>query len=165
VRSTWDRVVQGRLVHGRTQALARGRDAGADGGQVDRVAGRLAPHVVANELDQEGIPAGRRAGLGQGAVVDRAAHVVDGGPQRLADRFERHVREGEAGRPAQEGDDVLADSGPLDRLYRCLTGSVAVSAYELAALPLPSPDVLAKRAGLDADAFEAAVAETYGGQA
>jgi adenine-specific DNA-methyltransferase len=37
---------------------------------------------------------------------------------------------------------LLLDSDVLDRLYRCLTGSVAVSAYELAALPLPAADVI-----------------------
>lgn len=31
----------------------------------------------------------------------------------------------------------------LDRLYRCLSGTVAVSAFELEALPLPEPSVLA----------------------
>ena len=37
---------------------------------------------------------------------------------------------------------ALLSSDPVDRLYRCLTGSVAVSAYELEALPLPGADVL-----------------------
>lgn len=37
---------------------------------------------------------------------------------------------------------ALLSSEPLDRLYRCLTGSVAVSAYELEALPLPPAEVL-----------------------
>lgn len=32
---------------------------------------------------------------------------------------------------------ALLASDAFDRLYRCLTGSVAVSAYELAAMPLP----------------------------
>ena len=32
---------------------------------------------------------------------------------------------------------ALLKSAALDRLYRCLTGSVAVSAYELSAIPLP----------------------------
>jgi adenine-specific DNA-methyltransferase len=37
---------------------------------------------------------------------------------------------------------ALLSSDPVDRLYRCLTGSVAVSAYELEALPLPGAEVL-----------------------
>lgn len=37
---------------------------------------------------------------------------------------------------------ALLASEPLDRLYRCLTGSVAVSAYELEALPLPAAEIL-----------------------
>jgi adenine-specific DNA-methyltransferase len=37
---------------------------------------------------------------------------------------------------------LFLDSEVLDRLYRCLTGSVAVSAYELSALPLPAADVI-----------------------
>ncbi len=56
----------------------------------------------------------------------------------------------------------LLDSGPLDRLYRCVTGSVAVSAYELAALPLPGPDVLLQWADLDDEALQVAIARTYG---
>lgn len=37
---------------------------------------------------------------------------------------------------------ALLDSSAFDRLYRCLTGSVAVSAYELAAMPLPDQSTL-----------------------
>jgi adenine-specific DNA-methyltransferase len=37
---------------------------------------------------------------------------------------------------------ALLSSDVLDRLYRCLTGTVAVSAYELAALPLPPEEVI-----------------------
>ena len=34
----------------------------------------------------------------------------------------------------------LLNSEVVDQLFRCLNGSVAVSAYELEALPLPSPE-------------------------
>ncbi|MCA1671375.1 MAG: hypothetical protein LC799_03955 [Actinobacteria bacterium] len=44
---------------------------------------------------------------------------------------------------------ALLASDALDRLYRCLTGSVAVSAYELAAMPLPEPSTLLKWADHD----------------
>ena len=43
--------------------------------------------------------------------------------------------------------DVLAaflNSGIADQAFRCLSGSVAVSAYELEALPLPPPDALSE---------------------
>src|SRR5664279_3045197 len=59
----------------------------------------------------------------------------------------------------------LLDSEVLDRLYRCVTGSVAVSAYELGALPLPAAEVLASWAGLDDDALDEAIAEAYGQRA
>lgn len=42
--------------------------------------------------------------------------------------------------------DVLAaflNSAAADRAFRCVSGSVAVSAYELESLPLPSPELLA----------------------
>ena len=35
---------------------------------------------------------------------------------------------------------VLLNSDVVDQVFRCINGSVAVSAYELEALPLPSPD-------------------------
>jgi len=59
----------------------------------------------------------------------------------------------------------LLDSQVLDRLYRCVTGSVAVSAYELGALPLPDAEVLASWAGLDDDALDDAIADAYGQKA
>lgn len=44
--------------------------------------------------------------------------------------------------------ELLLNSQALDRLFRCLNGSVAVSAYELQSLPLPDPEALR---ALDAD--------------
>ncbi|MGH3752867.1 MAG: Eco57I restriction-modification methylase domain-containing protein [Pseudonocardiaceae bacterium] len=44
---------------------------------------------------------------------------------------------------------ALLASAAFDRLYRCLTGSVAVSAYELAAMPLPDHSALRSWALLD----------------
>jgi adenine-specific DNA-methyltransferase len=38
---------------------------------------------------------------------------------------------------------AFLNSEIVDRAFRCLSGSVAVSAYELEALPLPAPDSLA----------------------
>ena len=35
---------------------------------------------------------------------------------------------------------ALLNSDIVDQVFRCINGSVAVSAYELQALPLPSPD-------------------------
>jgi len=37
---------------------------------------------------------------------------------------------------------AFLNSAVADRAFRCITGSVAVSAYELEALPLPSPENL-----------------------
>jgi adenine-specific DNA-methyltransferase len=49
----------------------------------------------------------------------------------------------------------------MDRLMRCISGSVAVSSYELGSLPLPAAEILASwRALADAD-LEAAVAAAY----
>ncbi|UCI32046.1 class I SAM-dependent DNA methyltransferase [Mesorhizobium sp. B4-1-4] len=39
---------------------------------------------------------------------------------------------------------AVLNSGIVDRVFRCISGSVAVSAFELEALPLPSPDELAE---------------------
>lgn len=55
---------------------------------------------------------------------------------------------------------ALLGSDALDRLYRCLTGSVAVSAYELAAMPLPDPSTLLRWAEYD-DTRLAREIETY----
>ncbi|GAA1242591.1 Eco57I restriction-modification methylase domain-containing protein [Oryzihumus leptocrescens] len=56
---------------------------------------------------------------------------------------------------------ALLNSRALDRLYRCLTGSVAVSAYELAALPVPSPDQVRRWHDLDDAALARAIDEAY----
>ena len=37
---------------------------------------------------------------------------------------------------------AFLNSAAADHAFRCVSGSVAVSAYELEALPLPSPDAL-----------------------
>jgi len=58
---------------------------------------------------------------------------------------------------------ALLATPTLDALYRCLTGSVAVSAYELEALPLPPPNVLKRWVTLDETILSAAVARYYSG--
>lgn len=55
---------------------------------------------------------------------------------------------------------VLA-SPTFDRLMRCISGSVAVSSYELAALPLPDAATLASWEGLDVDQLNAAIERAY----
>lgn len=72
--------------------------------------------------------------------------------------------------PASVPPDVLAaflNSAIADQAFRCLSGSVAVSAYELKALPLPPPEALAelsaavtRRAGREA--IDATCARLYG---
>lgn len=55
---------------------------------------------------------------------------------------------------------ALLNSEPVDRLFRCLSGTVAVSASELEALPLPPPDALGGL--LEAEDRDAAVLRAYG---
>lgn len=50
----------------------------------------------------------------------------------------------------------------LDRVVRCLSGSVALSAYELEALPLPDAETLSAWEPLDDAALSQAVEDTYG---
>ena len=67
------------------------------------------------------------------------------------------------------GPEVLAaflNSAGADRAFRCVSGSVAVSAYELEALPLPAPEELDVLAGLvarkaDRKRIEAECAQLY----
>lgn len=56
---------------------------------------------------------------------------------------------------------ALLNTPTLDRLYRCLTGTVAVSAYELEALPLPSEETLAALAGLSSNEVAGALAKMF----
>ncbi|WP_349367926.1 Eco57I restriction-modification methylase domain-containing protein [Salinarimonas sp.] len=62
---------------------------------------------------------------------------------------------------------AFLNSSAADRAFRCLSGSVAVSAYELEALPLPPARKLARFAGLvlrgdSAAALDAELARLYG---
>ncbi|EEF7677735.1 N-6 DNA methylase [Salmonella enterica] len=61
----------------------------------------------------------------------------------------------------------LLNSQVFDRIYRCISGSVAVSAYELMAVPLPSLDDMKKlekiiAAGSDRLSIEKCIAGLYG---
>ena len=62
---------------------------------------------------------------------------------------------------------ALLNSKAVDQAFRCISGSVAVSAYELKALPLPSPDSLKEIGNLversaERDAIERAANRLYG---
>ena len=62
---------------------------------------------------------------------------------------------------------ALLNSDVADQVFRCINGSVAVSAYELQALPLPPPESVTElerlvTAGAERDAIEQAVARAYG---
>lgn len=67
--------------------------------------------------------------------------------------------------------EVLAafiNSSAADRAFRCVSGSVAVSAYELESLPLPAPESLSELArlanmGADREAIEAACSRLFEG--
>lgn len=62
---------------------------------------------------------------------------------------------------------ALLNSGAIDSVFRCVSGSVAVSAYELEALPLPAPGALKKldklvRTNGKPEAIEAECARLFG---
>ncbi len=64
---------------------------------------------------------------------------------------------------------VLLNSATVDAAFRCINGSVAVSAFELEELPLPPPDVMARLAKLVASGapprkIEALLAAAYVGR-
>jgi len=56
---------------------------------------------------------------------------------------------------------ALLNSAVYDRLFRCLTGTVAVSAYELEALPLPGPGLIEDWAKVPSAELEAAFAAAF----
>ena len=61
---------------------------------------------------------------------------------------------------------ALLNSAAVDAAFRCINGSVAVSAFELEELPLPSPAFLVKlakliAAGAAAKEIEAVIAAAY----
>ncbi len=61
---------------------------------------------------------------------------------------------------------TLLNSATLDKAFRCINGSVAVSAYELNSLPLPSPDQLRRLqehilSGAPAQEIEQLIADFY----
>ncbi|MBF4622919.1 Eco57I restriction-modification methylase domain-containing protein [Clavibacter sp. VKM Ac-2872] len=55
----------------------------------------------------------------------------------------------------------VLNSPTFDRLMRCISGSVAVSSYELGSLPLPAADTLISWDALDGDALDQAIAKAY----
>ena len=62
---------------------------------------------------------------------------------------------------------ALLNSTVVDDVFRCISGSVAVSAYELEALPLPSPQALTElerqlQAGVPHEIVESFVQKLYG---
>ena len=63
--------------------------------------------------------------------------------------------------------EALLNSRALDRVFRCISGSVAVSAYEINALPLPSISELSQielliQNGSSSKKIESVVAACYG---
>ena len=62
---------------------------------------------------------------------------------------------------------TFLNSVVVDKAFRCLSGSVAVSAYELEALPLPPPEALAPigaliKGGAGRPAIEKACSRLFG---
>lgn len=104
------------------------------------------------------------------AAVVPAAFVAEHGGVVV----ENHVNVLRPSRPAGSAPlravAALLNSEPADRIFRCISGSVAVSAYELDAIPLPAPrqvweldDLLAR--GADAETVDAFVWSAYGAAA
>ena len=63
---------------------------------------------------------------------------------------------------------VLFNSNLVDQIFRCINGSVAVSAYELEALPLPPPQTMHRleelvRDGADRQILECEIERLFGG--
>lgn len=56
----------------------------------------------------------------------------------------------------------LLATDTMDKLVRCISGSVALSAYELESVALPAADVLEQWESLSGDALESAVKGVYG---
>ena len=61
---------------------------------------------------------------------------------------------------------ALLSCAVVNSAFRCINGSVAVSAFELEQLPLPPPEVMAQlaalvRAGASARAIELLIASAY----
>ncbi|MEN3754924.1 hypothetical protein ABC733_26530 [Mangrovibacter sp. SLW1] len=61
----------------------------------------------------------------------------------------------------------LLNSSVIDRIFRCISGSVAVSAYELNAIPLPDVEDLRELqklvdSGISSEKFEGFIAKLYG---
>jgi hypothetical protein len=48
------------------------------------------------------------------------------------------------------------NSDPVDRMFRCLSGTATVSAYELRAMPMPDPVVVSRELGAGSSPSEAA---------
>ncbi|MBX8548885.1 N-6 DNA methylase [Pseudomonas cichorii] len=64
---------------------------------------------------------------------------------------------------------AFVNSAAADRAFRCVSGSVAVSAYELESLPLPAPEDLEEvtrlvYSGAERDAIEAACSRLFEGE-
>ena len=64
---------------------------------------------------------------------------------------------------------ALLNSDVLDQVFRCINGSVAVSAYELEALPLPPPEAMKEiepmvQRGAGREALEQALRRAYGSE-
>lgn len=89
-------------------------------------------------------------------------HLADWGGHVVA---ENHVN---VLRPTRPDPDLthaaltrLLATRTIDQLMRCLSGSVALSAYELDAMPLPAPEIMRGWEELTGDALERAVADAY----
>jgi adenine-specific DNA-methyltransferase len=63
---------------------------------------------------------------------------------------------------------AILNTAVVDQLFRCINGSVAVSAYELESLPLPAPMAMREierllKKGAGRQVIERAARRSYGG--
>lgn len=94
---------------------------------------------------------------------EQARRVVaapfDSPPAVVENHLNVVVSQGDYSSATVEDLSALLNSGPVDCIFRSISGSVAVSATELAALPLPAPDALV---GLSrARDFDSVVLDAY----
>ena len=89
------------------------------------------------------------------------SHLHDWGGLVVVENHVNVVRNVAASPMSYGGLARLLATRTIDRLMRCLSGSVAVSAYELESLPLPAWETLEGWEALDEASLETAVADAY----
>ncbi|PSS43930.1 hypothetical protein C6401_09260 [Arthrobacter woluwensis] len=100
--------------------------------------------LVSARLSEEAL-----AGLGGSVVIENHVNVVR--PSTDSPLISLRLLE------------KLFEMQAFDKVIRCMSGSVAISAYELESLPLPAKDVLTQWSGLSDEELRLAVSQVYSG--